>query len=147
MKATEKQKGYMRKYYQKNKGKISQIRKSHHQENKERRKELARNYFNSHRDLVLKHQVGYRVKYNLKKKIEVLSFYSDGSLQCKSCGFNDLRALSIDHINGGGSRHREIMKGDTYGWLRRNNFPDGYQVLCMNCQWIKRQVNRECYKG
>jgi len=25
-----------------------------------------------------------------------------------------------------------------YYWLRRQGYPEGYQTLCMNCQWIKR---------
>lgn len=44
-----------------------------------------------------------------------------------------------------GSAHRKELKnqnikhtGSTfYRWLKRNNYPIGYQVLCWNCQWSK----------
>ena len=145
MKATEKQKEHMREYYQQHKQDMLQKRKSYHQENKERIKERTLNYISKHQELVKGHQAGYRAKWYLKKKIGILSHYSSGLMKCAHCGFDDIRALSIDHINGGGAPHRKITGNDVYGWLKRNGFPEGYQVLCMNCQLIKRQVNRECY--
>ncbi len=73
-------------------------------------------------------------------KVSLLSHYSNGSMVCAKCGFSDMKALSIDHINGGGNKHRkETGEGiNFYRWLRRSNYPEGYQVLCMNCQFIKR---------
>jgi hypothetical protein len=89
-------------------------------------------------------------KYTLK--MEVLTHYSKTSdvlgvrPSCARCGFSDDRALSIDHINGGGLKHlREIhaIGSGFYRWLKKNNFPEGFQVLCMNCQWIKRAEKGE----
>jgi hypothetical protein len=72
----------------------------------------------------------------------IIAHYSSGAMKCGVCGFDDIRALSIDHINGGGGKHlREI--GDFYSWLKKNSYPSGYQVLCMNCQWIKKMVRYE----
>jgi len=75
-----------------------------------------------------------------KVKKEVLTHYGNGNCSCVRCGFEDIRALSIDHINGNGhylrtknKSHRNITK-----WLKDNDFPIGYQTLCMNCQFIKR---------
>jgi hypothetical protein len=46
------------------------------------------------------------------------------------------RFLTIDHINGGGSQHRKkIGHGHFYLWLYNHGYPDGYQVLCMNCNF------------
>jgi hypothetical protein len=28
--------------------------------------------------------------------------------------------------------------------LRRNNYPEGFQILCMNCQFGKRMNNGVC---
>lgn len=145
MKAAEKHKQNMRDYYQKHKEEILDKRKIYHQKNKEWIKERTLKYINSHQELVKKHQAGYRAKWYLKKKLEILSYYSKGVMKCVHCGFDDIRALSIDHIAGGGANHRRMTGNDIYGWLKRNGFPKGYQVLCMNCQLIKRQVNRECY--
>ena len=80
-------------------------------------------------------------------KLKVLHHYSP-DLKCASCGFSDIRALSIDHIKGDGAKHRkEIGKLDFYQWIKKNNFPKGLQVLCFNCQWIKRVENNEVNKG
>lgn len=94
----------------------------------------------------------YKNKNLLKYKIACLVYYS-GSLEpkCIMCGYDDIRALSIDHINGGGGEHRRELlrygKSFSYKWLIDNNFPDGYQILCMNCQFIKKLVNNETHKN
>ena len=66
--------------------------------------------------------------------------------KCARCGFDDPRALQIDHVNGGGTK--EIRKIGTYGIMRRirDNGAEGYQLLCANCNWIKRVENREVRK-
>lgn len=76
-----------------------------------------------------------------KIKREVLGHYSK-DLTCVKCKFDDLRALSIDHIDSGGCKHRKEL-GNTggtefYRWLKKEGYPEGFQVLCMNCQFIKR---------
>ena len=70
----------------------------------------------------------------------VVSHYSKGTMKCIECGFSDMRALTIDHINGGGVAHAKIVGNGTnfYRWLKVHNYPEGYQVLCMNCQFLKR---------
>ena len=64
--------------------------------------------------------------------------------KCAICGFSDWRALQIDHVNGWGNRERKSAKSmDNYyaqivecnGW--------GYQMLCANCNQIKRYENGE----
>lgn len=88
-----------------------------------------------------------------KKKVvmEVFSHYCGGDIKCQKCGFNDIRALSIDHINGDGNKHREeIGRGgghDLCYWLRLNGYPQGFQILCMNCQFIKRHEKQEYSKS
>jgi hypothetical protein len=89
----------------------------------------------------------YSVKHNLELKKEILTYYGNGKCACVHCGYSDIRALSIDHISGEGRKHRRELGyiGGIifYYWLKRNNFPEGYQTLCMNCQWIKRRENGE----
>jgi hypothetical protein len=83
----------------------------------------------------------------LRLKQDVLTHYGNGKCACVRCGFEDMRALSIDHINGGGNNFRKQNKLTSsycfYGWLIRNNYPEGHQTLCMNCQTIKRKENNE----
>jgi hypothetical protein len=81
-------------------------------------------------------------------KTKALSGYSGYPPRCMKCGFGDLRALTIDHVNGRGKEQRESVVGSFgqkfYEWLIKNKFPPGFQVLCMNCNYIKRVENREC---
>jgi len=86
-----------------------------------------------------------RQKHQSKLKEIVISHYSDKSMKCQKCGFSDMRALSLDHIDGGGSKHLKEIKTNLYSWVIKNNFPKMFQVLCMNCQWIKRCENNELY--
>ena len=81
--------------------------------------------------------------YRQRMKLKLFSHYSNGKCACVKCGFGDIRALSIDHINGGGTKHREKLGYNIYHWLIKNNYPEGFQVLCYNCQAIKRLENHE----
>lgn len=69
---------------------------------------------------------------------------------CQKCGFNDIRALQIDHINGGGSKERKTIRfsGSFHVNVMRSflNKENKYQLLCANCNWIKRAENNEISK-
>lgn len=84
-----------------------------------------------------------------KIKIIVLTKYGNGKLACVHCGFDDLRALCIDHIDGGGKEEYDSLPSPDamYRKLIKNNYPKGYQTLCMNCNWIKRDENKELEKS
>lgn len=76
--------------------------------------------------------------YWVRQRQEVLLHYSDGELKCKCCGEKEYKFLSIDHINGGGNQHRKSLGSKyIYSWLKQNGYPDGYQVLCHNCNMAK----------
>jgi len=78
----------------------------------------------------------YRRK-NRQKAIELL-----GGI-CTRCGFSDPRALQIDHIKGGGGK--EILAHSSDYIARRicRGESEDYQLLCANCNWIKRVENNE----
>lgn len=67
--------------------------------------------------------------------------------KCVRCGFADKRALQIDHINGGGSKERKErnFEGQFHGMVLKSflNAENKYQLLCANCNWIKRFENNE----
>ena len=76
-----------------------------------------------------------------------LVFEAYGGAICNCCGETQPEFLSIDHINNDGAEHRrEIGNSGSriYQWLRIHNFPEGFQVLCMNCQTGKRINNGVC---
>lgn len=64
--------------------------------------------------------------------------------KCCDCGFSDPRALQFDHIDGGGQAERR--SGQNNHWvvrqiLKGNTEP--FQLLCANCNWIKRHESNE----
>ena len=83
----------------------------------------------------------YREQWRLERRALVLTLLGDC---CAQCGFSDSRALQIDHINGGGNKERIQMKSNTKLYTKILSFGTyGYQLLCANCNWIKRVENKE----
>lgn len=83
--------------------------------------------------------------YTSRNKELVLRHYSpDLKCACLKCPFPfpGIDFLSLDHINGKGDHGREIRRR-LYQWIKNNNFPKGFQVLCYNCNLAKR-ANKEC---
>jgi len=76
-------------------------------------------------------------------KIETLSHYSQGKLECAICGYDkNINGLELDHIEGKGSKDRKKIGSDG-GWgfmkkLKKQGFPSGFQVLCATCNKIKQ---------
>lgn len=68
---------------------------------------------------------------NMKKTI--IDYYGG---KCVCCGESRYEFLTIDHINGGGSKQK-AAQGFTgsgfYLWIIRNNFPSNLRILCWNC--------------
>jgi len=85
--------------------------------------------------------------YQKQAKVDVMDFYSNGSNKCNCCSVEGISFLTIDHICGDGAemRNKKVHpKGSMfYIWLRKNNYPKGFQVLCFNCNQAKRQLS-EC---
>lgn len=99
-----------------------------------------------------------RQRANAKRRYEVLAHYSGGEPKCACCGETELVFLQLDHINDDGAEHRRqigMAQGNPYQvgkqkqkvqyggnslpcWLIKNGFPEGFQVLCANCNWGKR---------
>ena len=69
-------------------------------------------------------------------RIKVLSHYANGTPKCACCGESHIQFLGIDHIDGNGGKHKATIKrpgNQFYSWLKKNNFPSGFRVLCHNC--------------
>ncbi len=79
--------------------------------------------------------------YRIKMRNKILE--TAGGAKCCKCGFTDIRALQIDHVNGGGRKenlNRNSLKR-IVTTIKEN--PNKYQVLCANCNWIKKHENNE----
>jgi len=76
---------------------------------------------------------------NRVKLIEIL-----GGFQCRNCGFLDWRALQIDHVYGNGKEMKLTNPGIMQFYLENPDIAfEDLQILCANCNWIKRYNNRE----
>lgn len=86
-----------------------------------------------------------------KLKSEIFFIYSKGKMECNCCGVKGLNFLTIDHINNDGNKHRDELRknkgsygNSIYRWLKKNNYPKGFQVLCWNCNCGKMINNGIC---
>lgn len=77
----------------------------------------------------------YQKAFKDKVRMEVLTAYGGPSPACKCCGERELGLLTIDHIVPCGRTGRKQVGSGLYCWLRKRAFPEGYRVLCMNCNF------------
>ena len=79
-----------------------------------------------------------RRRQNARK--EALMHYSHGAMVCEHCGISDERVLTIDHSDQQGSKHfseiPKTYKSKLASWLKINKWPEGFRVLCFNCNII-----------
>lgn len=78
-----------------------------------------------------------------RERAQVFAAYG---AMCVCCGEDELTFLSIDHINGDGAAIRAVRQhsgASLYHWLKANGFPAGFQTLCFNCNFAKKQAG-EC---
>lgn len=111
---------YNREYYSKNKERIDALNKEWKQKNPDRRKTTSLYHY-----YALQHDA-------------VMAY---GGYRCNWCGIDEPLVLAIDHVNNDGKEHRKqlgTLGGQKlYKWLKDNGYPDGFQVLCMNCNHAK----------
>jgi hypothetical protein len=85
----------------------------------------------------------------LRKKFLEIRLRAQRALgnKCVRCGYKDERALQIDHVNGGGKKERTKYRGASYYYHVLKEIAAGrgkkYQILCANCNVIKRRENQE----
>ena len=109
----------------------------------EDRSKYFKNY--NHEPRNIKRRVGYNKLYYVKLRETVLLALGN---KCCLCGFSDTRTLQIDHINGGGVKEKKEITSTYYIHVLKE-FESGskkYQLLCANCNWIKRVINKEVRK-
>jgi hypothetical protein len=75
-------------------------------------------------------------KRRVKLRADVLAGYGGTHPKCACCGENEKQFLAIDHIEGRKGIPRELGYM-FYLRLRKEGFPDGYQILCHNCNMAK----------
>jgi len=118
--SSETRKAYMEKFRQEHKEEHLRANKLWSKENKNKVNRWAR----------LRHQ---------KIRREVLVLLGN---KCTRCGFDNWKALQIDHINGGGRQDIESFSSNV-AYLSAvkasvEKQENKYQLLCANCNQIKR---------
>lgn len=85
-------------------------------------------------------------------RMKVLNYYGNNAPKCLRCGYDNVIALCLDHINNDGVAHkkrltnkrfRHVASRDIYRDVIRNNFPKEYQILCWNCNYVKEYERRK----
>lgn len=73
------------------------------------------------------------VAYLAKARVKIRERYGKA---CVCCGESASELLTLDHIGGGGNKHRKSLGVggvQFYLWLIKRGLPDGYRTLCFNC--------------
>jgi hypothetical protein len=110
-----------------------QRQKKWYEENKERVKAKARAHYEAHKE-----EAKAKMKEN-RARLRMAAIQHYGG-KCACCGETEPDFLSIDHINNDGAEHRKKIGRDgraLYYWLRDNDYPEGFQALCYNCNLAK----------
>lgn len=92
------------------------------------------------------HAKSYMRKYRAQAKDDAFKAY--GGFKCACCGEAESLFLDIDHMDNNGADHRREHNLNSgaqfYVWLRHNNYPSNFQVLCCNCNRGKFRNNGVC---
>lgn len=125
-------KAYMKQYYQEHKEEA----KAYSQEHKEEKRVSMVLWRQENKGKLRE----YKQRSRLSLKVAIFTHYGKGKCACVKCGESRLACLSIDHCNGrkAAGDDRTLTGENIYYWLRKQDYPEGYQTLCMNCQWVKR---------
>lgn len=108
-------------------------------EKKVRRRLVQRNYRQRHLERIKKSEAEKRIEVKLK----VMRLYG---CACVGCGINELAVLTLDHVNDDGAYKRKDVDstGITfYARLIRAERRKDIQVLCMSCQYRKRNYGAD----
>jgi len=118
--------------------------------NKKRRNKILLKYNNTNHSRILEMRAKTRERdrdkineysrlWHKAKKIEVYSFYSKGIPKCACCNIQEIEFLTIDHIEGRKKfGHKRGFSGSKLlKWIIDNHFPEGFQILCWNCNAAK----------
>ncbi len=98
---------------------------------KDVKKEFMKNYWIKNKERLKEYKRQHWKEVWKKERKEVLDHYGN---MCVCCKETQEEFLTIDHIHGGGNKHKKEMKiSNIYKWLIKNNFPEGFRLLCYNC--------------
>jgi hypothetical protein len=108
----------------------------------EEKKKANAKYQKKYRKKNLRDSRKRQVEHYEKQKLLVYKYYSVGRLECACCGESEYKFLCIDHINDNGAEDRKKNPSHAtgrglYTRLIKEGYPEGYQLLCFNCNMAK----------
>ncbi len=86
----------------------------------------------------------YKRKKRAKLRTEALYHYSKGLMKCNCCGESQERFLTLDHINNNGHEDKKRYGRSMLGEVKNQGYPEGYQILCYNCNCGRAHNNGVC---
>lgn len=101
------------------------------EEQKRKHREQMQAYRDKDREKYNKYMRELKEIYRMKVVVKLGS-------KCLHCGFSDSRALQIDHVNGGGKQEMKTINRLAFYKRVFEDVYGKYQLLCANCNWIKR---------
>jgi len=110
--------------------------------NREERLAYHRNYNPTYHKL---NQDKDNARTNLNRKFYRKMLFDILGHECVKCGFKDKRALQFDHIEGKGRKDHYKYGGGMVRYYAKRPLTaiKTLQVLCANCNYIKRIENNE----
>ena len=83
------------------------------------------------------------------RRQKVLAFYTKQTFKCTQCGFDDVDCLSLDHVNNDSQHNHNKYTCGAQNYIEaiKENFPNKFQVLCRNCNWVKELEYRRKLHG
>ena len=134
----------MRRYYQEHREVIKARTRKYRLDNLEKTRAYSRIYSKQYHIKNADRRSKYSKERWQRLRRELLNDL--GGEKCVKCGISDWRVLQIDHINGGGRQEAltnpKFKSLVAYGKHIRKDL-SRYQVLCANCNCIKRVENNE----
>ena len=131
-----KQRGYQFAAYQRNPEHKRRLKRESMERTRPQLNARKRAEYQANREAICLSQQERRRRYRLE------AFNAYGGPICRCCGEDTVEFLTFDHVDGGGNAHRRVIgQGSIVHWLRRENYPPGFQVLCYNCN------NAKAYHG
>lgn len=123
----ERGRAYLANWYQRNKERRKQQVKEWIRDNPDRRRIYANRYYHSSKG---------QTKYKARRAALWEEFIAAYGGKCECCNESNRGFLSIEHIGGGGKKHR-VVHGNTILMLadiKKRGYPKGqFTVLCFNC--------------
>lgn len=129
-------------YWNKNRQKFLEKKKQYYEKNKDFVKKQRMKYYEKNKDFCQSFMRNYNKNRRARIRSIILWYFG---YHCSKCGYNaDPRALQLDHINGGGSQEQKALGPiSAYYYKKPQELFEKFQLLCANCNYIKRHENNE----